>query len=142
MPKALTATATTTINAPAAKVWDALVEPAKIKQYFFGADVISDFKEGSPIVYKGEFNGKSFEDKGSVLKVEPEKTLVCTHWSPLSGTPDSPENYHEVTYSLTPAGTSTQVSISQDNNGDEAEKQHSEQNWQMVLKNLKQFLEK
>ncbi|MGE0058808.1 MAG: SRPBCC domain-containing protein [Dehalococcoidia bacterium] len=142
MPKALTATATTTINAPAAKVWDALVEPAKIEQYFFGADVVSDFKEGSPIVYKGEFNGKSFEDKGSVLKVEPEKTLVCTHWSPLSGTPDSPENYHEVTYSLTAAGTSTQVSISQDNNGDEAEKQHSEQNWQTVLKNLKQFLEK
>lgn len=142
MPKTLTATATTTIDAPASKVWGALVDPPQIKQYFFGADVISDFKEGSPIVYKGEWDGESFEDKGQVVTVEPEKRLVCTHWSPLSGTPDSPESYHEVTYTLTPAGESTQVSISQDNNGDEVEKEHSAQNWQMVLENLKQLLEK
>jgi uncharacterized protein YndB with AHSA1/START domain len=142
MPKTLTATATETINAPAGKVWDALIDPKQIKQYMFGADVVSDFKEGSPIVYKGEWQGKTFEDKGMVLKVEPEKALICTHWSPLSGTKDSPENYHQVSYTLEPNGKSTRVSISQDNNANEDEKQHSQRNWEAVLKGMKQLLEK
>jgi uncharacterized protein YndB with AHSA1/START domain len=142
MPKTLTATAAETINAPAAAVWDALIEPAQIKQYLFGADVVSDFKEGSPIVYKGEWDGKSFEDKGKILKVDPEKELVCTHWSPMSGTADAPENYHQVSYSLAAAGSSTRLSISQDNNADEDERQRSAQMWQAVLENLKNFLEK
>jgi uncharacterized protein YndB with AHSA1/START domain len=142
MPRELTATATETIDVPASVVWDALINPAKIKQYLFGSDVVSSFEEGSPIVYKGEWDGKSFEDKGMVVKVEPEKELVCTHWSPMSGTADSPENYHQVSYSLAPAGNSTRVSIRQDNNADEEERQHSAGMWQVVLENMKNFLEK
>ena len=142
MPRTLTAHASETIGAPSSEVWDALTNPAKIKQYFFGSDIVTDWREGSPIIYRGEWQGKQFEDKGTVVKVEPERTLVCTHWSPMSGTPDTPENYHQVTYALRPEGNSTVVSISQDNNADEDEKQHSEQNWRTVLENMKQFLEK
>jgi uncharacterized protein YndB with AHSA1/START domain len=118
------------------------VKPEKIKQYLFGSDVKSDFKEGSPIVYRGEWQGKRFEDKGTVLKVEPQRLLVATHWSPLSGTPDTPENYHEVSYTLAPEGGATRLSISQDNNADEDEAQHSTEMWETVLKNLKGLLEK
>ena len=56
------AEAKTTIHAPASKVWDALTKPELIKQYLFGTDVISDWKVGSPITYKGEWQGKSFEE--------------------------------------------------------------------------------
>ena len=52
------ATATTTINAPASKVWDALTKPEQIKQYMFGTEVTTDWKVGSPITYKGEWKGK------------------------------------------------------------------------------------
>jgi len=142
MPKSLTATATETIAATPAQVWEALTSPAQIKQYYFGSDVITSWEEGSPIVYRGEWQGKQFEDKGTVVKVSPPETLICTHWSPLSGTPDSPENYHQVTYSLRPEGRSTVVSVSQDNNADEDEKQHSEQMWKMMLENMKRVLEK
>jgi uncharacterized protein YndB with AHSA1/START domain len=142
MPKALTATASEKISASPAQVWDALTDPEKIKQYFFGSEIVTDWREGSPIIYKGEYEGKKFEDKGKVVRFEPEKTLVCTHWSPLSGMPDKPENYHEVTYTLTPEGAATRVSISQDNNADEDEKQRSSQLWQTMLKNMKQLLEK
>jgi uncharacterized protein YndB with AHSA1/START domain len=96
---------------------------------------------GSPITYKGEWEGKAFEDKGKILKSEPEKLLVSTHWSPLSGVPDSPENYHTVTYTLAAMGESTQVTITQDNNSTEEEKVHSEENWRTVLKGLKKMLE-
>ena len=135
------AKAETTINAPVSKVWQALINPEMIKQYMFGTEVISDWKVGSPIIYRGEWQGKTFEDKGKILKVEPERTLVSTHWSPLSGTPDTPENYHTVTYSLSGDGKSTMVTIKQDNNASEEERQDSEKNWKMMLDGLKKLLE-
>jgi uncharacterized protein YndB with AHSA1/START domain len=136
-----TAEATTTIHAPASKVWDAITNPQLIKQYLFGTDVISDWKEGSPITYKGEWQGKRFEDKGEILKVEPERVLMSTHWSPLSGVPYNPENYHTVTYTLNAKGDSTEVTITQDNNANEKEKAESEQNWNTVLARMKKLLE-
>ena len=136
-----TAEAKTTIHAPASKVWDAITKPNLIKQYLFDTDVISDWKEGSPITYKGQWEGKSFEDKGKILKIEPQKMLRSTHWSPLSGVPDTPENYHTVTYQLMERNGGTEVTITQDNNANAEEKAHSEQNWRTVLDGMKKMLE-
>lgn len=141
MNKKFIAKASATINAPVSKVWQALVNPEIIKQYLFDTDVISDWKVGSPITYKGEWEGKPFEDKGEILSIEPEKLLQSTHWSPLSGVPDSPENYHTVTYTLSDKGDRTEVTITQDNNASEEEKAHSEKNWETVLNGMKKLLE-
>lgn len=141
MDQQFTATASTTIHASASRVWDALTQPQLIKQYFFGTNVVTDWKVGSPIYYRGEWQGRSYEDKGTVVTVEPNKRLVSTHWSPLAGVPDTPENYHTVTYLLSEHDSSTDVTIMQDNNASEEEKQHSEQNWKMVLAGLKKLLE-
>ena len=129
------------INAPVSRVWDALTKPELIKQYLFDTDVISDWKVGSPIVYRGEWEGKPFEDKGEILAFEPEKKLVSTHWSPLSGVPDTPENYHTVTYDLLSREDKTELTITQDKNATEQEKVHSEENWNAVLVGLKNLLE-
>jgi uncharacterized protein YndB with AHSA1/START domain len=141
MEKTYVATASTTIDAPASKVWEAITKPELIKKYMFGTDVVSDWKVGSPIVYKGVWQGKPFEDKGQILEVVPEKRLVSTHWSPTSGVPDLPENYHKVTYRLSENDGKTEVTILQDNNASEEEKSHSEENWRTVLQGLKQILE-
>src|SRR5215211_2870092 len=114
MDNKFTSKATTVINAPASKIWDALTQPELIKQYMFGTDVISDWKVGSPITYRGEWEGKPFEDKGKVLEIEPERSLITTHWSPLSGMPDIPENYHTVSYQLSEKNGKTKVTITQD----------------------------
>lgn len=142
MNKGFIAEATTTINAPTSKVWDALTKPDLIKQYMFGTDVISDWKVGSEIIYRGQWQGKPFEDKGKILEMEREKSLVSTHWSPLSGVPDSPENYHTVSYHLVAKDGKTEVTITQDNNASEEEKAHSEQNWRQMLDGLKKLLER
>lgn len=142
MNKNFVATASTVINAPASKVWEALTKPELIKQYLFGADVVTDWKVGSPIVYKGMWEGKPFEDKGKILQVEPEKLLVSTHWSPLAGVPDTAENYHEVRYELGADKSGTRLTIVQDNNASKEEQEHSEQNWGMMLASLKTLLEK
>ena len=132
----------TTINAPKERVWEALVNPATIKQYMFDTNVTSDFREGSPITFKGEWQGKSYEDKGVIKKVEAQRMLQYTHFSPLAGLPDKPENYHTVTIELSGAGSETNVTLSQDNNPTDEEREHSEKNWHMMLDSLKKLLEK
>jgi uncharacterized protein YndB with AHSA1/START domain len=141
MDKTYTATASTTIHAPASKVWDAITKPELIKKYLFDTDVVSDWKVGSHIVYKGEWQGKPFEDRGKILEMVPEKSLVSTHWSPLSGVPDLPENYHKVSYQLSERDGKTDVTILQDNNANEEENAHSEANWKTVLEGLKKLVE-
>ena len=135
------AKATTTINAPASKVWDALTKPDQIKQYMFGTQVTTDWKVGSPITYKGEWKGKAYEDKGKVLEIEPRKRLVSTFWSSLAGLPDKPENYKTVRYELAPEGDRTKLTVTQDNNASQAEAQEAEQNWNMVLDGIKKLVE-
>ncbi len=142
MNKGLIAKASISINAPVGKVWDALTNPEVIKQYMFGTDVISDWKEGSPIIWKGEWQGKKYEDKGVILKLEPERLIQYSHFSPLSGKPDLPENYHTVTVELVSDGAETTISLSQDNNETEQARKYSENNWKMMLDGLKKLLEK
>ena len=141
MGNALIAKSSTTIDAPVSRVWDALVTPETIKQYMFGTTVVSDWKEGSPITWKGEYQGKKYEDKGQVLDIEPGRRLRYSHYSPLAGLPDKPENYHHVTIELQADGPLTHVTLSQDNNADEKAKAHSEKNWSMMLDGLKHYVE-
>ena len=130
-----------TVDAPARKVWHALVTPHAIKEYMFGTTVESAWKEGSPITWKGDWQGKSYEDKGVIIRVQPGRTLAYTHFSPLSGLPDRPDNYHTVTIELTPEGNGTRVALSQDNNATDEARQHSEKNWGMMLAGLKEYVE-
>lgn len=137
----LTAQVSTTVDAPAAAVWDALTNPQLIKQYMFGAEVVSDWQAGSRIVWRGEYEGRSYEDKGVIQKLEPQHTLQYSHFSPLAGKPDLPENYHTVTIELSGDGEKTQVSLSQDRNASEEEREHSAKNWGMMLDGLKKAVE-
>ena len=142
MEKGLVAEASVKINAPLAKVWDVLINPQVIKQYMFGTEVVSDWKPGSSIVWKGIWKEKPYEDKGRILKIEPQHTLQYSHFSPLAGLPDVPENYHTVTYELSELENEVLVTLSQDNNKDEKAKAHSTEMWQKMLEDLKQVLEK
>ena len=141
MSRALIANASISIDAATDKVWDALVNPTAIKQYMFGTNVATDWREGSPITWSGEWQGKSYEDKGVILKFNPLRAIQYTHFSPLSGLPDTPENYHTVNIELTRDGNQTQVSLTQDNNLTEQAREHSEKNWKMMLTALKKFEE-
>ncbi len=142
MDKKFVAKASVTVDAPIAEVWKALITPEAIKEYMFGTTVMSEWKEGSPIIWKGEWQGKSYEDRGVILQLKPGRTLQYTHFSPLAGLPDTPENYHTVTIDLSPVGKQTRVSLSQDNNPTDKAREHSEKNWGSMLAGLKQFLEK
>jgi uncharacterized protein YndB with AHSA1/START domain len=137
----LSATAEITINAPVSMVWDALMNPELVKKYFFGTNVKSDWEVGSPVTFTGEYEGKTYMDKGTVLRKEANKLLVYSYWSSMRGQPDTPENYMNITYRLAEKDGGTHLSLVQDNVSSEKERQHSEQNWNVVLGNLKKLLE-
>ena len=135
------ATAESEIDAPPSQVWAALTDPEQIKKYMFGSQVETDWRPGSPIVWKGEYEGKRYEDKGEIVEFEPERRLKVTHFSPLSGQEDVPENYHTLVYELEERGATTRVSLSQDKNATEEEAEHSRANWEKMLGELKRVVE-
>ncbi|MGJ3191309.1 SRPBCC domain-containing protein [Paenarthrobacter nitroguajacolicus] len=139
--RAADAVVSCTIAVPPENVWEALTDPALIKQYFLGTNVTTSWQVGEPITYSGEFNGKSYEDRGTILVFDPPVVLKTTHFSPASGRPDAPENYHTVEYSLAAAPEGTTVTITQGNNSSEEEVEQSTATWRLVLQNLRRFLE-
>lgn len=142
MTKNLIARASVVVDADRADVWHALTDADAIAVYMFGAEVSSDWREGSPIVWKGEWKGKAYEDKGEVQRVERHELLEYTHFSPMSGLPDEPENYHTVTIELDDDGErGTRVVLTQDGNDSEEAREHSARNWQTMLDGLKKLVE-
>lgn len=137
-----TANASIIINVTPARVWEALTDPALVKQYLFGTNLTADWKKGGTIFYKGVWEGKEYEDKGIILDIVPEKLLVTNYWSGFSGLPDAPENYQKVSYIIKEKDGGTELSIIQENNESEEKTKHSEGNWNMVLGEMKKLLEK
>ena len=129
------------IHKTADQVWKALTTPDIIKQYFFGTDVQSDFKVGSPITWKGEWEGKPYEDKGEIREANKGQLLQFSHLSVSSGEKDLPENYRIVTIILSESNGQTKVTLTQDNNHSEADREHSEKNWKGMLDGLKKVVE-
>ena len=129
------------IHASISNVWEALTNPEIIKKYFFGTNTITDWKVGSPIKFKGEWEGKTYEDKGTILELQKNKLIKYDYWSSMSGIEDKPENYVIVTYQLSGGDENVNLSVLQENIPDEKMKAHSEQNWNKVLDGLKKVVE-
>jgi len=138
-----------TINAPVAKVWDALVNPEQTKKYMFGCETVSDWKVGSPLLWQMEYEGKPFIPvKGNIVKIEPGKLLVYTVIDPNSGMADIPENYLDVEYALTEANGQTTLTVTQSGfeGAAEGEKRYKDtynngEGWNPILVQIKALVE-
>ena len=129
------------ITASLMEVWDALTDRETVKKYFFGTEAISDWVEGSSLVFRGEWEGNSYEDKGTILEAIPGEMLKYDYWSGFSGLEDSPENYSVVTYILEQTVDGTILSLKQKGFAGEEALAHADGGWTMVLQNLKELLE-
>ena len=96
---------------------------------------------GSPITWTGEYDGKQFQDKDEILETVPAERLRVTHFSPFTGQDDVPENYHMLHYRLTDVGESTRVTLDQSGNDSEEQAAQIPSNWQMMLNQLKDYVE-
>ena len=98
--------------------------------------------QGSRITWRGEYDGKPFEDEGEVIEAVPHERLRVTHFSSLTGEPDRPENYHELVFKLDHAGAVTHVTFTQDNNASADEAEHASESWDAMLHGLKELVER
>jgi uncharacterized protein YndB with AHSA1/START domain len=137
----ITTTHSIDIDAPATRVWHALTTPDEIERWFFGVRTESDWREGGALVHRGELQGKPYEDKGEIVRIEPPTLLVHTHWSDVSGLPDDPQHYQRVTWSLEERDGRTTLTVGEDNLPSDDAKRMSDQSWPQALGNLKTLVE-
>lgn len=123
------------------KVWEGLTNPEIVREYFFGTELETTWEAGKPLYFRGEWEGKKYEDKGTVLKNQKPELLQYNYWSSMSGTPDAPENYVTVTYHLEKLDSGTKLTITQSPVKNEESLNHSQENWLMIMQNLKKILE-
>lgn len=141
MSNKLVATKSISIKAPLEQVWTALTDPELIKKYFYGTETTTDWKVGSPIRFHGVWEGKAYEDKGTILAFEKNKLIKYNYWSSFSGIADVPENYNNITYLLTQQGDEVVYTVLQEGIRDEQTRDHSEANWGVVMDQMKKLLE-
>jgi uncharacterized protein YndB with AHSA1/START domain len=135
------ATAETDIAATPVRVWMALTEPDEIAAYMWGTRVETTWQVGSPVTWNGEHDGKTYQDKGEVLAYDEPHVLTVTHYSPLMGQPDEPDNYHTLVYTLAADGDRTHLRLTQDGCDSEAQAEQFSANWQQMLDSLKAHVE-
>jgi uncharacterized protein YndB with AHSA1/START domain len=137
----LTVTKSIQIKAARMKVWAALTTPPTIRQYLYGAETITDWKVGSPIVFQGEVQGQKWQDKGTILEIQLGQLLRYSYWSGYCGMEDLPENYAMVTYRLESKAGGTLLTITQEGYASEESRQSSENGWKSILHKIKEIVE-
>jgi uncharacterized protein YndB with AHSA1/START domain len=140
---------TVRIYAPIAKVWEALTEPSWTKKYMFNCAVESDWKVGSPVLWKMQHEGQEIIPvKGYVEEILPGRFLKYSVIDPSMGIPDVPENYLHVTYALSEAEGQTELKVIQDGyeHAAKGEERYQEAvkagGWSSILAVIKELLEK
>jgi uncharacterized protein YndB with AHSA1/START domain len=132
-----TAKASRVIPANEAEVWETLTSEEGMKAYMMGAEVTADWRVGGPIVMRGEYDGKPFEDRGEVRSFEPWRRLSYTHTSSAA-----PDQIHVVTIELEPQDDGTQVKVTQENadgsvtEADKWRQADYEKTWAKILERL------
>lgn len=138
------------IEASPAQVWNALINPEQTKKYMFGCETVSDWKVGSPLLWKGSYEGKEMVFvKGNIVELKPERFLAYTVIDPHSTIEDIPENYLTVTYDLKQENDHTVLTVTQ---GDystvaDGEKRYQDsynggEGWNPILVAIKELVER
>lgn len=137
------------IDAPKSKVWDALINPEQTKKYMFGCETVSDWKQGSSLLWRMLYEGKELiAVKGNIVDIQPEKRLAYTTFDPNSTMEDIPENYLTVTYDLSTENEKTVLTVTQGdyNKVAEGERRYKEaynggEGWNPILVEIKKLVE-
>lgn len=129
------------INASKKAVWNVLTDPNYIRDWL-GVQIETDWREESPITFSFSWDGKSFTDRGHVLKFKELDTFSYDYWSQFSGTPDAPENYSIISFQLFDKHDSTTLILTHRNFSTPTMYKHSDKNWEETLDKIMQLAEK
>jgi hypothetical protein len=129
------------LNAPVHKIWDTLTKPELVKQWQYGSELITDWKVGSQIRFRAEWEGKVFEQWGKVLEIVPYKLIRYSLFAPRPDLEDTPENYFVMNYLLTEETNCVRLDIIQEDNRQGAVQESPQGEENPVLGALKRLIE-
>jgi uncharacterized protein YndB with AHSA1/START domain len=132
---------TVNLNAPINKIWDVLTKPELVKQWQFGSDLLTDWKEGSDIRFRTEWKGQVFEQWGKILEIVPQKLIRYSLFAPRPGLEDKPENYFVMNYILNKEKSYIRLDIIQEDNRPGAVQEATRGEENPVLNALKTLIE-
>ena len=134
------------IKAKKSKVWKTITDPDLVKQWQFGSQLFTDWKVGSGIVFRTEWEGQIFEQHGKILEIQENEFVIYELFAPRPGLEDKPENYFIMKYILKEQGNETELEIIQEDNRNIEEQDSSapeiEESENSVLNELKKIAEK
>jgi uncharacterized protein YndB with AHSA1/START domain len=102
------------ILAPARKVWLALTVPDLVRQWQYGSHLSTTWEPGTPIVFRNEWDGQVFEQKGTVIEFTPVSRLKYSLFVPRPDLQDIPEHHFFMTYELTESDEATSLLVRQE----------------------------
>jgi uncharacterized protein YndB with AHSA1/START domain len=129
------------INATKQKVWDALTKPELVKKWQYGSDVITDWKVGSEIRFRVEWDSKVFEQWGKILEIIPNELIKYSLFFPGPDLEDKEENYFIMTYIISESENKIKLEILKEDNRLGAVKEQESNEENPVLIALKEIIE-
>ena len=88
------------IAAPAEQVWHVLTDNALLGEVMFGSEVVTDWQVGARSSTAASGRASRSKTRARSSSSTSRRRLRVTHFSPLGGDADVPENYHQVQYDL------------------------------------------
>ncbi len=129
------------LKASKERVWDVLTNPALVKQWQFGSDLITNWEVGSTIKFRTEWEDKVFEQWGKVLEIIPQRLIKYSLFAPRPGLEDKLENYFIMNYKLTEEGDGVMLEIIQEDTREGAIQEAPQGEENPVLSALKKLIE-
>lgn len=134
------------INASRSEIWDLLVNPKVTPEYMFTCAIESDFKIGSPVIWKGIHDNVVYVS-GYLSEFDPENKMVYTVIDPNAAYAQTTENHLTVSYELKESENSFQLSVVQSGYETAAEGQARYDEaitgggWSSILEKIKEMAE-
>jgi uncharacterized protein YndB with AHSA1/START domain len=122
------------LNVTPEKVWHSLTTPSETKKFMFNCEALSDWKVGSDIRWRGNYQGYESGERGKILEIEKNKHLKYTSIDPNFGIEVKPENFIHITYDLLDNGGKTELITTIENfNGDPKRLEHIAAGWDNIV---------
>ena len=138
----ITSKSTILIHSTKQKVWNALTQPELVKQWQYGSELTTDWKVGSEIRFKNEWDNILYEQWGKILEIIPNELIKYSLFFPRPDLEDKEENYFIMSYVISDANNKIKLEIIKEDNrpGAIVEQESNEENPVMIA--LKEMAEK
>ena len=133
------------INSTPPVIWNYLTDPELMKQWMgepeMQLQVKTEWEVGTPIIITG-FHHVNFENRGLVLRFEPNKVVSYSHLSSVSRLPALKENYSVFAFLLSSIENKTLLEVTVENFPTEIIYKHLVLYWKSTAGLLKEIIEK